>query len=508
MSENVVSFKVEQIHVNDLYTQTVFKPLNKNGIFEEINDSWNKTIQTAKYADNGNSTYWNPKRFENNYYFVENAINTKSITIVNPFTKEEIISNTYVLTIEKTSCGFPNLICNYIFPDENLILGISLGTAMHSMFSEIIYLISYKHLYFLKCSFVNYENFTKYEYLDVLCGMMNIFKEKHDSYNEIKTKTIYGFHSAIGHTLCNDYTGLNILSYGDNCVLNKIDELIIGPNDPYYIANYMKNTNPFMTVTRLTEIDSFHLQTGKGVFLKYNHFYVTEKCIEKLKKELHLYRNLQIDNDICRIKSNYSPIFTINLRCGTNSMINQSIILSDVINILQIKYPNSFFLLEGFCGFEKEENENPAITMNGETYNTILEMYNNTVYEIIGKCNKNGNATNMKSIINLHLPNILKYLELADYGIYQNNTYILSTWICKVRGIYFGRPYTEHQKNIDKVSCENMIDINYINDKRKIIFLDDNTDRTVDDNGVIIDRRYIISAETIVDEVTLLVETK
>ena len=501
--KNIYLLKIsEETNVNELYTENVLNPLHKNKIFEKINESWNKTKQSAKYWQT-NSKYWNTSRFENYYYFVEDAIRNKKITIINPYTNEEITSDTYFLTTEPTICGFSNLICNYVFPNENLILGISLGTAMHSMFAEIIYLISIDDgdLFFLKYSFVNYDNLTKREYLDVLCRQLNKYKvgDAGDvgDVGHSTVKTIYGFHSAIGHTLCNDYTGLNILSHDNGILLSNIDEMIIGPNDPYFIADYYKKFNTDIVITKLAENNSINLQCGKGVFFKYNHFYVTENIVNKLKKELYIYRNPAFDADINRIRNNYSPVFIINLRCGTNSMVNQTNIMSGVINLLHTKYENAFFLLEGFCGFKKEENENPAITANGDKYNDILEMYNTATADIISKIN----TKNVKSLMNLHLPNIIKYTELADYGIYQNNTYVISTWICRVPGLYFGRPYTEHQKNIDAVSCENGVDVNYLNDKNKIIFIGDNTERTTDGNGVIIDRKYIISAAAIVDEV-------
>ena len=473
------------------------------GILYNIRDSFNKTRETSHYAQS-DPNYWDTGHFENYYYFFEKCMKEKRVTIRNPNYIHECISTEYYfLTTEEINIGYPNLICNYYFPEQDIVLGISLGTAGFSMFSEIVYLFSFPQKTYLKYANIDYKYLSSGDYLKKLYTYKNKLLQNIPSIStqEPDRKTIYGYHQSVAHNLCNDLTGIYVMDKMG--FANMFDEVIFGLNNVFYIKEYLIKNHSGIRVTEKENIYDMEGQCGRGVFMKYNHFYLSDQCCDFIQNYLSEMSPISEEKrqEIESIRDNYYPIFTFSLRSGANSMKNQDVVMGEVMHKLMQKYPRAYFLLDGFCGFEKKDDEDPVVTISNDHYSDLLTSYEKLVENIKTAYEGHGyTSVNVKSLMNAHSATTVAYLKIATAGIYQNSTSVLQHWVVKIPGIYFSRPYMKHQENLLTLSCEKLAQLSYINDTSKILFLNDNTDRIADENGTVIDRRYIISSETIVEE--------
>ena len=494
------SYFIPELEEMKLKVKDILPTFEKCGdddcIFNQINSSWKNRMTKLENYGSMDHLYWNPEYSEDYFYFIKKACNEKKITIKNPLTNELITSDVYFLMTEKNNSKYPNLICNYYFKENDIILGISLGTSQHSMHSSILYMISFENKKKILFSILN---------CDTLLTDVNI-KKMYNYVQEIKVtdvnnypiinKTIYGYHPAIGHNLCNDFTGIYIMNKIN--FINNMDELILGPNDPYYISNIIKDNNDHIKIIKQENIYNLEGVIGRGMFFKFNHYYITNDCIDYLKKHLNNINPIthEMQTELDYIKKTYSPIISINLRCGENIMIDQEKVIIEVINEIVEYNPRAYFLIDGFCGYEKEDEEDPIITVSGNKYSTILKLYEETIKNITEKIN----TKNYKSLINKYVTNTIRYLDIADVAIYQNNTLVLGYWLCNLPGIYFGRPYMESQKKVLDFSIENSVPMKYISDEKSIKFINSNTNEIVNDKNEHINRNYIISSDTILNK--------
>jgi hypothetical protein len=357
---------------------------------------------------------------------------------------------------------YPFTIANYYFKNENLILGIGLGTGTGPQESHILYLINFDKLHY-------YYNWISYSIDDFNNKIFkNIIKNKNiiSSINPEKLEslniTIYGYHNNLGHNLFNDISGLFILDYFSvNKYLNKI---ILGDNDNFYINNYFQKYSNLIIDKSIKDLNILNSYIGRGIIFKYNHFFLSNKCIDFLK--CHLDINFKIENNIYDeinyIKNNFFPIIHIVLRIGTNELINQDIIISEVINKLSNIYPKIYFYLDGLCcSSNMDINSYIGTYPNIKTLKNIINDYNNLVNSIDSKIKNK----NYKSLINFESYNIIKYLSISTYSILQiSSISCISAWICNIPGIQFGRKKIKIYEKIDSNIRENMVNIKYIYD--------------------------------------------
>jgi hypothetical protein len=205
-------------------------------------------------------------------------------------------------------------------------------------------------------------------------------------------------------------------------------------------------------------------------------------------------------NEIDYIKNNFYPIFSINLRCVTCEIKDQSQTITEVINKLKQIYPSSFFFIGGFLGDYNEEyiNENNiSIAPLTGSYNSLLNEYEN-VFESI---KKNLEHTHIKSLINLKINNILKFVENVHFSINMNAGYTcIETILNDIPSTYFGTRWNDHNKKIFYVSKENYKEPIFV-EEPDIIFL---TKDTGNNQCGIYDARFIseITSDTVVNIVT------
>jgi hypothetical protein len=433
----------------------------QNTVFDEFRNGFQKTLKISEYAKRdsvSNNPYWSLESFEDYYYFFEKSCKEKKITIKNPFTNKLMSTDIYFITSEGNYYGFPNLICNYCFIRENIILGISLGTAELGMFCGFLYLIDYNTNSILRFSHCDYPIYYSKYYTDYLFNMMNeTIKNLNIDDIPIKIKTLYGLYtSSHSHNYFNDFTGIYVMN---KMGFSIIDEVVIGPNDNLKIENILKEQYSNIHTIKVDNVFDYHNVVGRGVFFRYNHFYITNNCALYFKECLSKNFKLQLNtlSDIEYIKNNYRFIFSFHLRVGSCEMINQDIVISETINSLLTLHPKSFFIFDGFFG---NENQNKILSLKGETYSELLEKYKKTVDSIIGKIH----TTAYRSIIGECINTSIKYSEIVHFGIYMNTSSEIDLWTYNTPSMFFGRKNIDHSKNMYEVIRENAIPNNFFND--------------------------------------------
>lgn len=424
--------------------------------------------------------------FINKLYFdwINDSINNKRISIVSPINNKIIYTNKYFITTNLDE-SIKYTVCNYYFDNEEIILGIGLGTGNCPQEAKILYVYNIiDNILFYYWTTYSLERFKNY----LLNRILNTVNNKVKNYNfetiDSKVTSIYGFMNNMGHMLFNDYTGLYLLDCYN--IPEKIDEIIFGSCDIYHIKEYFQN---FKNIT-FNHLEKKNDELGKGVLFKYNHHFISENCIHFLKT--NLLRDVLHDNTkyvdyiteknaARQIKNIHYPIINIVLRKGDFEMNEQSTVISSLINLITNKYPNAFFYLDGFVKNNSTNNISLGIN-NNQLVSDILNKYVTLVDEIKGKIT----TTNCMSLINKNILNLITHVSNCNYGVYILGSAVCNSgWICKIPGIQFGRPTINIYKNMDKIIRENMPDINYYYDNTKI---------TLDNN-----ENFNITAETIYD---------
>lgn len=259
-------------------------------------------------------------------------------------------------------------------------------------------------------------------------------------------------------------------------IKNDIDELIMGPNDPFLIENYYKNKYPNINIVKGIAQNDFNIhKIYKGVIFKYGHFHVTNKCAEFIKSYITNVMPINEENlnEIDYIKNNFYPIFSINLRCVTCEIKDQPLVISETINKLKNIYPRSFFLIGGFLGDYNEDlinEQNVEISVGNGSHISTLNKYQNT-FEII---KNNTTNSNIKSLINLKINNIIEYTKIVTFSINMNAGYTsVETILNNIPSTYFGTKWIDHNRKTWYVSKENYKEPIYIENPSKINFITD-----------------------------------
>ena len=394
------------------------------------------------------------------FYWLKRSMEDRRITINSPFSNRLIYSETYFITLEYIDMvPQPYATCTFYFKEEATIVGIGLGTGMGGMASSrilYIYNLDKNKIYYTWIDY-DFNEFKNKMFVKIYNNYLKSFsKNLIDTENKIVT--LYGHMNNMGHMLFNDITGLFLLNYND--ITKYIDKVIIGNNDVYFIRDYFKSYNN-LTIEISREINYLDGYFGKGIFFKYNHFFISEKCLHFLKVHLNnQIENFSFENEIYNIKKNHYPIINVVLRKGFYEMSNQIEAIPEIINNILIRYPNAYFYFDGFCG-SKYLPDDDIIGYQPSTFKKydIFIKYRDSVNEIISRIKTN----NYKSLINMYIYEIIKYVEISDYAIYQiGSACTYGGWLCNIPGIQFGRPSIKCYENMDKNIRENMTNIIYL----------------------------------------------
>lgn len=423
------------------------------------------TNKIKKNIVNPDSKITNPNY--NNLYlsWFNDSINNRKISIISPMSGKIIYSDKYFITNNIGNENTKYSICNYYFDEEEILLGLGLGTGNHPQEAHILYVYSIKkNNIFYEWWNYSFEEFKNKLFLKILMIFNNVVKNYNFELVNNKITTIYGYMHNMGHMLFNDYSGLYLLDSIN--ISAKIDEIIFGNHDVYYIKEYFQQ---FKNINIVNNNDIENIETiGKGVCFKYNNNFILDDTITFLKNNLEtIFRN-NIDislnyenekNNAELIRQTHYPIFNIVLRKGDYEMNNQVITISNLINLLIQKYPNAFFYLDGFV--KNPDNSNILIGIN---HNIDIIKITNDYLELSNEIIKNINTQNVKSLINTNILHLVTNIQNCNYGIYTlGSAACNSVWICKIPGIQFGRSCIKIYEIMDKLIRENMPNINYFN---------------------------------------------
>ena len=443
--------------------------VDKNKIFKHCSDYQSTLLHMC---DIYNNSYYN------NLYFswIKECVERKKVTITCPFTKKVITTDNYfILNIDRHQTT-----CNYYFEAEEIVLGIGLGTYNGPMSCKILYLYSLKANYlFYKWPYnddIDDIDDFKNRFLPKILETVTLLQKINFENIPSKITTIYGFMSNMGHMLFNDCTGLYFLDAFD--ITSKIDEVVMGNLDIYRIKRYFqKYENIHFTED---DFDLSHLKNriGKGFFFKYNHCFISDKCVDFLKNNLKDTLSLgetpefeRIQKMSAGIKSSFYPIINIVLRKGDYEMINQDTTISNLINMIVEKYPNAFFFFDGLCKNDTDD-VNQAIGINfNNNYFSIKNKYSELVENIISRTN----TPNYLSLIDKNILEITTFITNCNYAVYiLGSAACNGGWLCSIPGVQFGRSCVKIYENMDKITRENMCSINYYNEDTIVYDKDNN----------------------------------
>ena len=462
----------------------------KYDIFNDIQHSWNTAIQ--KYGQ----YIWSERIVEDfflYFHLIKNMCDNKKMIIRNPlyleYNQPEILSSDVYFITRYTDTyehghehPIPeyspvDLISNYYFERENIVVGIFLGTGDVGLHITVAYIIYYNQskllLFHHNNEHYDMKNY-KYYLPKIYDIIQNINTEKVNSETPL-IRTIEGYNQGLMHALCTFVNGIYIMdSIG---IQNNIDELIIGASDPYLIEKYYRNKYENINVIKGIPVDGFDCnKLYKGVLFKYGHFHVTNKFAAFVKSYINKVMPINdiYQSEIEHIKNNFYPIFLINLRCFTCQIKDQDIIISEVVNKLKNIYPNSFFLIGGFIGdynAEQINQLNSCIGIGMHGYSPALNEYGNTFISIKNKVKH----TDIKSILDLKINNILEFAKTAHFSIDMGASYnAVFTILLNVQSLYFGTAWNYHNKITWYVSKENLKESIFIDDPNKIKFISNN----------------------------------
>jgi hypothetical protein len=163
----------------------------------------------------------------------------------------------------------------------------------------------------------------------------------------------------------------------------------------------------------------------------------------------------------------------IYLRYGKRVIKNQENTLSLLVDKLSEKFPNAFFLFNGFCSNPSLSDNAIIGHMDNDKYNVkeCIEMYTAIYNSIISKIKTN----NYSSLINLNSFELSEYIDISSYTIYQNtNLATLSSWLYNKPGIILGI----ENSDISVYKNQDLI----INENHPNIIFNENTSKTFDIN--------------------------
>jgi hypothetical protein len=433
--------------------------VDSEGIFNEYKIHRERIKATEFY---NTQVYSNLEILESMFYLTKSLIFNKCLTIQCPFTLKTITTSDYFLTILKNSdLKCPDIICNYYFRKENIVMGFSMGCGWNGHNTFPLYLSSL-HKHQLKVIEIEDTRMHRHILNSKYYRKLRDISEKYDDSDEVAVSTVtslYGSMSNLGHTLFNEITGLFLLDYIK--LIDKVDNVMMGPYDPYLISKYFERNS--IKISKFNDWDFLNGKFGKGVFFKYNHVFISLRCSKFILNHLRScqYEDVSpVDNSITpeKIINEGKQVITIVLRCGSRSVRNQVDVIVDVVNILVKIFPDIFVI---FDGFSAPADDTVSIGVNGVPVSVIRNDYITTVDAIC----KRINTVNFKSLIGKPIYTCVDWLRTSNVAIYTfGSGCVNAAWLCKVPGILFGVPYLKIYIEMDKVIYENNPKVSYLTD--------------------------------------------
>ena len=152
----------------------------------------------------------------NNLYlsWFNECINNRKISIISPINNKIIYTDKYFVTNNLDNENTKYSVCNYYFENEEIILGLGLGTGNHPQEAHILYIYCIKENNILY-EWINYsfEDFKNKLLVKILFIFNNVIKKHNFEMINSKITTIYGYMNNMAHQLFNDYTGLYLMDY-------------------------------------------------------------------------------------------------------------------------------------------------------------------------------------------------------------------------------------------------------------------------------------------------------
>jgi hypothetical protein len=260
----------------------------------------------------------------------------------------------------------------------------------------------------------------------------DLTSESDSSESEPKKITcMFGYSINIGHTFWNEISGLKFLI--DMDVLKYIDNFIIGPYDYFNIHDYLINNNT--NVIKEDDITKINNILDNNLLVKYNDWYMSND-MKKFIIDNNKFTNTDELNKIKKVKQNFYPIITINLRGVYRYLYNQEESFIHIINNLLVIYPNLYIIFDGYI---KNSNVNLNSYANEgvkSDSNTFDKSYNTILNKIISKIS----TKNYTSLIGTSLSRELAWLDISHYGLMQLGAGSFNyTWIMNKKALYIGR---------------------------------------------------------------------
>jgi len=485
LSKRVPYHRINIVYKNNynfdyLYPDDVINRIENHHMREEVFIKYQK--YNVEKGIQPFTHFYNLRNHELYYYWIEKMINEKCMTIKSPKTGKLISTNKYfILSYPVDNTEFLYSIANYYFIDENIVVGIGLGTgsSLAGMQTRVLYIYNHED-FTLHYSYDSYDvDKFKIEKLPIIIKSMmamNIMEDLNNNQPEIVTW--YGYHNNMGHNLFNDITGLYILD--KTGLINKIDKIYIGENDPFYFHEYFKTLKDVGEITERKTIVNGEIIYGCGIVFKYNHYFISNDCVEFMgkfwEKSLVANRNIKkIRNEVDIIRNRYEryPIINIVLRAGHSIIENQVEFYTELINKILAIYPNAFFFFDGFCS-NPYIDSNTILQQHGgrniscaDFIKDYTDVYNQIVNNVWIKSgfDKDFCEVRYKSLIGLYSNEIQEYLKGTDYAIYHiGSGCTISGWLCNIPGYQFGRINTHMYKRCDEHVREEMCEIVYNSD--------------------------------------------
>jgi len=427
------------------------------GIFKEYK-KYREQITVSE--DYNSSVYWNLDILEDMFYLTKSLIINKSITINCPFTSNTITTSDYFLTtIDNKDIGSSDVICNYYFREDNVILGFSMASGWNGNSMFPIYILSLNknkiiQIYDTRLNKVNIDiaYYEKLRYISFNLKLPN-------NNAPLIVTTLYGNNNNLGHDLFNHWTGLFLLDY--NNLTSQIDDVIIGPYDPYSASVYFDRKGIPLRVFK--DWNVLNARSGRGVCFKYTHVFISEKCSEFVLSHLSFCKSYY--KHISHIPTYMTPttlidngrqVVTFILRCGERKPYNQVFLIADTINALVKLFPNVFIILDGFS---QPKCSDVIFGSKGIPANVLQDEYIRTASAICRRINTSDSI----SLINEPSYVCVEWLQISKIAVYTlGSGNVNAGWLCKVPGIEFGVRHIGIYRDMDKVICENSPNVSYL----------------------------------------------
>jgi hypothetical protein len=205
LCEDLSNYIMNVINLNEINVIQVFN-YNFDFVYPNINNENNNLYNLFKsykkyYNDNKTpilTQYYNLVNHENYFYWIESCIKNKSVSIISPKTGKIITTDKYFIIMYEHNCDkYLNSIVNYYFEEEDIVLGLGLGTGnfLSTMETRILYIYNHHELVL----HYSYENmgvdiFKQKIFPLIIKNMTKMYFEK-EAINKYKSQviTLYGY---------------------------------------------------------------------------------------------------------------------------------------------------------------------------------------------------------------------------------------------------------------------------------------------------------------------------